>query len=234
LRWCAIAEQFARHNAGVPDLELPTNLVREMTELDAPRRTWLADLPAVVETVSREWSLEVGRPFQPGGVTSWTAPARTAAGERVVLKVGWRHDEALHEADGLAAWNGDGAVRLLAHRVLDHTTALLEACEPGTPLSDIRPPEEQDVVIAGLLRRLWIEPAADSPFRPLTSMCDVWADEFEEKLTRAPHLDPGLARTGMELFRELPRTATQSRLLCTDLHPDNVLSARHVAAMLRP
>jgi len=213
----------------VPDLELPTNLVREMAEYDAPdapRRTWLADLPAVVATVSREWSLDVGRPFQPGGVTSWTAPARTAAGERVVLKVGWRHDEALHEADGLAAWNGDGAVRLLDHRVLDHTTALLlEACEPGTPLSDVRPPEEQDVVIAGLLRRLWIEPPAGTPFRPLTGMCDVWADEFEEKLARTPRLDPGLARAGMELFRELPRTATQSRLLCTDLHPDNVLSA---------
>ena len=58
-------------------------------------------------------------------MTSWTAPARPAAGERVVLKVGWRHDEALHEADGLAAWDGDGAVRLLDHRVLDHTTALL-------------------------------------------------------------------------------------------------------------
>ncbi|ABG94337.1 possible streptomycin 6-kinase, N-terminal [Rhodococcus jostii RHA1] len=120
----------------MPDLELPTNLVREMAEYDAPDapcRTWLADLPAVVEAVSREWSLDVGRPFQPGGVTSWTAPARTATGERVVLKIGWRHDEALHEADGLAAWNGKGALRLLDHRVLDHTTALLlEASEPGT------------------------------------------------------------------------------------------------------
>ncbi|MFC9834582.1 aminoglycoside phosphotransferase family protein [Rhodococcus sp. NPDC127530] len=200
----------------MPDLELPTNLVREMTELDAPRRTWLADLPAVVETVSREWSLEVGRPFQPGGVTSWTAPARTAAGERVVLKVGWRHDEALHEADGLAAWNGDGAVRLLAHHVLDHTTALLlEACEPGTPLSDIRPPEEQDVVIAGLLRRLWIEPAADSPFRPLTSMCDVWADEFRgETHTRtALGSGPRANRHGT-----VPRTTADGNSVAATVH----------------
>jgi hypothetical protein len=33
-------------------------------------------------------------------------------GELVVLKVGWCHDEALHEADGLRAWDGQGTVRL--------------------------------------------------------------------------------------------------------------------------
>jgi hypothetical protein len=47
--------------------------------------------------------LRLGPPCQPGGATAWVAPARTAAGNRVVLKVGWWHDEAAHEADGLRA-----------------------------------------------------------------------------------------------------------------------------------
>jgi len=44
-----------------------------------------------------------------------------------------------------------------------------------------RPEPEQDTVIAGLLRRLWIEPARDHPFRPLQLMCQQWADGFERK-----------------------------------------------------
>jgi streptomycin 6-kinase len=149
----------------------------------------------------------------------------------VVLKVGWRHDEAAHEADGLRAWAGRGAVRLFGALVTGTTSALLlEACEPGTPLSEVLPPLEQDVVVAGLLHRLWIEPPAGHPFRPLQAMCDRWASEFEKRYAAAREhdpgqLDPGLARTGIELFRQLPTGAGHPVLLCTDLHHGNVLAA---------
>lgn len=204
--------------------------VEDDDEVDSARRTWMAALPLIVDDLARRWSLEeVGRPFQPGGVASWVAPVSAAGGEHLVLKVGWRHDEALHEADGLLAWNGRGAVRLLIALTVGDTSALLlEACEPGTALSQVLPPPEQDIVVAGLLRRLWIEPPAGHPFRTLQSMCDWWAEEFEEKFAaeaREPQLDPGLARAGIELFRNLPGTAERSVLLCTDLHPGNVLAA---------
>jgi streptomycin 6-kinase len=192
---------------------------------------WIAELPRIVDDLARRWSLRVGRPFQPGGSASWVAPAHTGTGERVVLKVGWRHDEALDEADGLRAWDGRGAVRLLDSRVLGTAIALLlEACEPGTPLSRALPEPEQDVVVAGLLRRMWITPPAGLAFRPLHVMCDRWAGTFEEDYAAArargeDQLDPGLARQGIGLFRELPRTAGSAVLLCTDLHHDNVLAA---------
>jgi streptomycin 6-kinase len=149
----------------------------------------------------------------------------------VVLKVGWRHDEALHEADGLRLWAGRGAVRLLDSLATASTIALLlEACEPGIPLSQALPAPEQDVVVAGLLRRLWIEPPAGQPFRPLQAMCDRWADEFGKGYAAAvargeDQLDPAVARAGIELFRQLPGTAEHSMLLCTDLHHGNVLAA---------
>ena len=171
----------------------------------------------------------MGPPLQPGGQASWVAPARRSSGDRVVLKIGWRHEEAIHEPDGLRAWNGDGAVLLLDALVSDDTTALLlESCEPGGALRTGLPPGEQDGIVAGLLHRLWIEPPEGHPFRPLQTMCDRWADEYEEKYAAQRsgiRLEPGLSRAGIELFRSLPGTAERSALLFTDLHPDNVLAA---------
>ena len=216
------------------EFELPRNLVAAAEEYDDPssaRHTCMADLPVIVEELAARWSLAVGGPFQPGGVASWVAPARNAAGDHLVLKVGWRHDEALHEADGLLVWDGNGAVRCFDALLAGETSALLlEACEPGTSLALVLPETEQDAVVAGLLRRLWIDPPLGHLFRTLQSMCDWWADEFEEKYaaasSRESQLDPGLARAGMELFRSLPATAERSVLPCTDLHPENVLAAQ--------
>jgi streptomycin 6-kinase len=214
----------------MPGLELPSNLVRDVeahAAHRAARRAWLEELPGVVETLARAWSLEVGSPFQPGGAASWVAPARDRAGRALVLKVGWRHAEAEHEADGLRAWAGRGTVRLVESVVSGATSALLlEACRPGTVLAAAEPPAVQDRVVAGLLRRLWIAPPPGGPFRPLASMCASWAGAFEERCAAAGAvLDPGLARAGIELYRELPATAGRTVLLCTDLHAGNVLAA---------
>ena len=57
-------------------------------------------------------------------------------------------------------------------------------------------------------------------------MCRSWADRFEQcGAAGAPRLDPGLARAGIALLRELPVTADPPVLLCTDLHAGNVLAA---------
>jgi streptomycin 6-kinase len=196
---------------------------------------------AALAQVVQMWSLTVGEPFQPGGQTAWVAPAWTASardagardasggdglGAGLVLKIGWPHAEGAHEADGLRAWAGNGAVRLrAAHDFGDATALLLERRQPGTPLSR-RPEPEQDTVVAALLRRLWIQPERDHPFPSLPLMCGQWAEEFEQRAGASQvRLDPGLARAGIALFRELPTTATSQVLLCTDLHAGNMLAA---------
>jgi streptomycin 6-kinase len=210
--------------AGHHPLTLPRNLA-EAAKQDG-REAWLDTLPITIAGLTEQWSLTVGAPFSPGGQTAWVAPVRDAAGHEMVMKVGWRHPEALHEAEGLRAWSGHGAVRLYASEELDDTVGLLlEACRPGTALA-ARPEVEQDLVVTDLLRRLWSVPTPGDPFRSLQIMCDQWADESETKVAGGGSgIDPGLAREGLRLFRSLPATADREVLLCTDLHAENVLAA---------
>ena len=213
---------------GMVALPVPTNLVEStMSDGSAGQRDWFTQLPGIVRELAERWSLRLGEPYQPGGQCAWVAPVRDDAGRELVLKVGWRHDEAAHEADGLRAWSGHGAVLLHESRTWASTSALLlERCRPGTTLATVLAEPKQDVVVAGLLRRLWITPLDGCTFRPLQAMCDAWALEFEAKLTAFPGaLDSGLARAGIDLFRHLPSTAGQRVLLCTDLHAENVLAA---------
>lgn len=108
---------------------------------------------------------------------------------------------------------------------LDGTSALLlERCDPGTELGRAVPAPQQDEVVATLLRRLWMTPPADHPFRTLAGMCDWWASGYEAD--PCPALDPGLAREGLALFRSLPAEPGPAVLLVTDLHAGNVLAAR--------
>lgn len=195
------------------------------------RAEWLAGLPDLLADITDRWQLTVGPPFEPGGTCAWVAPAVTAAGEPTALKIGWSHPESDHEADALRLWDGRGAVRLHAVEVLGPSTVLLlERCEPGAPLSARVRDRDRDEVVAGLLLRLWIDPPVGHPFRPLAEMCAGWADEFEQKLDRAlfagsTDLDPVVAADGMSLFRSLPHSAPAERLLCTDLHAENILAA---------
>jgi streptomycin 6-kinase len=208
---------------GVPRLiTLPANLGRAARG-DEEFQAWAARLPGTVHGLSDRWSLRLGEPYQPGGDCSWVAPVTGERGEDLVLKVGWRHDEALQEADALRVWDGRGAVRLFAAHEEDQTLALLlERCVPGTTLREVRTEPEQDVIVAGLLHRLWQKSPADG-FRPLETMCDMWADRFEQEPAGG---DPGLAREAAAVFRELPRTADDRVLLHTDMHAGNILAAR--------
>ncbi|HEY3771771.1 MAG TPA: aminoglycoside phosphotransferase family protein [Solirubrobacteraceae bacterium] len=210
-------------------IEIPHRLRCSVEQdIDPSRHAWLARLPEQIAQLTVSWSLVVGEPLLPGGQCAWVAPARDRAGHELVLKLGWRHPEAEHEADALRLWDGDGAVRCVAEGISEDTIALLlERCLPGTPLKSALPEPDQDVVLTALLRRLWgRQPPAGHPFRPLQVICDAWADSFERDFeTDDGGLAPALAGDAIALLHELPRNASPSVLLCTDLHAENVLAA---------
>jgi streptomycin 6-kinase len=214
----------------VTSIRIPRHLSESGVGAPPQWRDWVDSLPDVTAAAAAEWGLVVGEPYEPGGRSAWIAPAVDRGGRPVVLKLGWRHFEAEHEAEALRLWDGDGAVRCLSSRVFNDTSALLlERCEPGAQLSSIVPAEEeQDIVITDMLRRLWTHgPGEETPFRPLSSLCAYWAKSLERKLDSDRHgSDRGLARDAMAVLRELPGSAQDRVLLCTDLHAENVLSAR--------
>lgn len=201
---------------------IPERLARTCSG-DPVREAWLKGLPDVIDRLARRWSLQVGAPFDHGeGSCAWVAPARRSDGSPAVLKLGMPHMEGLHEIDGLRFWQGDPTV-ILYEADPELGAMLIELCEPGTPLRSL-PEPEQDVVLAGLLRRLWHPVRDPHPFRPLAEMAAHWSSGA--LASRARWKDPALVADGLALFRDLPRSAPQQVLLATDLHAGNVLRAR--------
>jgi streptomycin 6-kinase len=187
------------------------------------RVSWLHRLPENLQILEGRWSLSLGEPFEGvDGSCAWVAPVTRADGTSAVLKLGMPHMEGEHESQGLRFWDGDPTVRLL--EADDELGAmLLERCEPGTALTAL-PEPERDLIIAGLLRRLWRLPPKPHPFRPLSAMLDAWSAETLADAQRWP--DAGLVREGLLLFKELTRTARSEVLLATDLHAGNVLRSK--------
>jgi len=186
------------------------------------RAAWLERLPDMLRSLEHRWSLTLYSPFDDDEVScSYVAPVVRADGTPAVLKIGMPHMEGQHEIHGLRFWDGDPTVRLLMAED-DLGAMLLERCEPGTVLRTL-PELEQDVVISGLLRRLWREPSAQHPFRPLSALTEYWSDETLAHIEQWP--DTALVREGLRLLAELPRTEPTELMLATDLHAGNVLRA---------
>jgi streptomycin 6-kinase len=150
-------------------------------------------------------------------------PAVTAECEDVVLKVQKPHRESEHEATALELWDGDGAVRLLAHDPEEHAL-LIERCVPGTPLAAAGAEAALDVFVE-LLPRLW-KPAG-APFRPLTEEAEWWLESLPSNWERFGRpFERRLLDAGLESLRQLPPTQGEQVLLHQDLHGENVLAAR--------
>jgi streptomycin 6-kinase len=187
------------------------------------REAWLNRLPDVLRNLEHRWSLTLDTPFDDHEVScSYVAPVVRADGTPAVLKISMPHMEGEHEIHGLRFWDGDPTVRLLMADD-DLGAMLLERCEPGTVLR-VLPEREQDVVISGLLRRLWRAPSAQHRFRPLSALAEYWSAETLLHIEHWP--DTGLVREGLRLFLELPRTEPTQLVLATDLHAGNVLRAK--------
>jgi streptomycin 6-kinase len=186
------------------------------------RIAWLEQLPDVVGELKRRWSLKLDNALDGDEAScSFVAAVRSADGTPAVLKVALPHMEGEQEIHGLRFWGGDPTVRLLAADD-DLGAMLVERCKPGTTLRALSECD-QDVVISGLLRRLWRLPSTPHPFRSLSSLAEYWTNETLTQFERWP--DAGLVREGLHLFKELPSNATREVLLATDLHAGNVLRA---------
>ncbi|GAA0267810.1 aminoglycoside phosphotransferase family protein [Cryptosporangium japonicum] len=194
-------------------------------------RRWVAALPGLVDDVAHDWALRVGEPY----VLSyhWVAPVTDAAGRRAVLKLGPPGPGHLRdEAAALRAFDGHGAVRLLAEDA-DRGVLLLERAEPGTLARDLltgddrsRPLAARDadataalVTVANRLHR-----TAAAPLPDVTTQREAFAGYLRTFSGRGP-LPRELVERADRLFGELCSDRTRTAVVHGDLHHDNVLRA---------
>jgi streptomycin 6-kinase len=184
---------------------------------------WLARLPRQVDECVEAWSLRLGEPF-PYANVSLAAPATLPDGADAVLKVAFPHRESDDEAAALAHWDGDGAVRLLAHDP-ERNALLLERCVPGTTLHDAG--EDGFRIAAGVLRSLHAKPApAGGPFTPIAETAARWVEELPGRWEAAGRpFERALLDAALAALRELPPTQGRLVVCHQDLHRGNVLAA---------
>ena len=174
-----------------------------------------------IEELRDRWGLALGPPYA-AGAGGHAAPAELPDGTPAVLKLIHPHRESEHEADALARWNGDGAVRLL-DRTDDGWAVLIERCEPGTPLSAAGP-ETALGVLTGLLPRLWVP--AGPPFHTLADEAGWWVSYLAEEWEAAGRpFERALLDAAIEALSALAPTQGEQVLLHQDLHGENVLAA---------
>lgn len=182
---------------------------------------WIAGLPKLTERFLDTWRL---RPAGPPthGVVALVLPVCQEDGSAAVLKVQPVDAETADEPVALRAWDGDGAVRILAHDAATGTM-LLERLDTDRSLATVADDLVALQALTELLARLVAVPAPPG-LRQL-------ADTAAALVTRTPNALPRLADpTARRLLETCAATVGElaseagDRLLHWDLHYDNVLA----------
>ncbi|WP_230425330.1 aminoglycoside phosphotransferase family protein [Prauserella cavernicola] len=183
-----------------------------------PGRRWLARLPGLVRRYCLRWGLEPdGDPMH--GYVGLVLPVRRG-GEAAVLKLTWLDTETRDEPVALAAWRGEGAVRLWESDP-GEGVLLLERLASGRSLADV-PIERAVAVAGGLLRRLSVPPPPLS--RDLRDDAAGWAEELTASWDALGRPVPRrLLDAAVAVCRE--RGPHRANLMVNeDLHYENVLA----------
>ena len=185
---------------------------------------WLADLPAIVREVARDWDLAVGAPYELS--YHYVAAVTCADGTPAVLKLGVPTGTSLAgEVPALAAFDGRGAVRLL-RADLDRGALLLERATPGWRLRGLVPGRDSEATSAavGVMRRLHVPPPPGSSLPALVTQARAF-DNYANVHGDAGPLPLDLVVRAGGLMRDLCASATGRVVLHGDLHHDNILRA---------
>ncbi|WP_371579148.1 aminoglycoside phosphotransferase family protein [Streptomyces sp. NBC_01314] len=182
-----------------------------------------AALPDLAAGFLDRWGLRLDGPAMHGMCALVLPVVRTTDDTTAVLKLQILDDESEGEPVALRVWNGDGAVRLLAHD--DETgTMLLERLDPARMLSHEPDTREAVLVIARLLAHLTTTPAPPT-MRRLSDIATDMLDRTPAVLARIPDgSDRRLIADCAAALREVV-SEPGDRLLHWDLHFDNVLGA---------
>jgi streptomycin 6-kinase len=174
-------------------------------------QAWLDDLPRLIATLEREWSVTVSRPYSDSS-EAFVAEAICADGTPAVLKlIVPRGDAAANEIAALRLADGEGCVRLLRYEI-ERGALLLERL--GRSLYELKlPVRARHEILVRSAQRMW-RPAPDSGL-PNGAEKARWLSEF-------------VARTWEELGRPCNEQAVDHALACASRRSDAHRDARAV------
>ena len=176
---------------------------------------WLTSLPQLAEECARQWAIDLEQPVD-------TPYSLVVPAGDVVLKLHAPSDVEAHpEADALAAWDGNGAARLVARDETRHAL-LVERCVPGTRLWDAD--VDEAAVVSRLIPQLQVDVAGAHRFPLLATEADRWNEELPRWYADGGRpFDKRLLEHAMDVYRTVDRSA--SVLVNPDLHGANILAA---------
>jgi streptomycin 6-kinase len=187
---------------------------------------WLDHLPELLASLEQRWSIRIQPPF-PDLTYNYVAPAISADGTQVVLKVWVDNPELRSEMAALAHFNGRGYARLL-ESAPDLGAMLIERLVPGVPLAEIEDDDEATRIAARLMRETWV-PAPDNVDGVFPTI-EKWSrgmqrlrKEFDGGTGPFPSK---MVEKAERLFVDLQASAAPPVLLHGDLHHWNILSAQ--------
>jgi len=186
---------------------------------------WISSLPLLVDELTSKWNLTIsGSPYS-GGNVSYVVPV-TRGIENYMLKIQWPDRESEMEAQALKAWNGNGAIQLIAEDK-NRYALLLEKCEPGNYLADTEQHNPISVLV-DLLPRLWIE--TSDVFQTLYDEAKHWYQSIPEQWEETGRsCERKLIDEALECIDKLANTQGPQVLLHQDLHGHNILSSARQA-----
>ncbi len=214
-----------------PRIEVPEALVAwHLKFFGEIARAWIDAVPDLAAGLLDRWQLRPdGAPTC--GATALVLPVVRADATPAVLKLQPVTDHTVGEPDALRAWNGNGAVRLLAHDP-ESGSMLLERLDADRSLATVRDDLVALQILSQLLARLSTVPAP-AGIRQLSDVGAGLLDRVPRALTLVR--DPshhGLIRACASALEEvLPEAG--DRLVHEDLHFDNIL-APHPADRREP
>jgi streptomycin 6-kinase len=210
-------------------VDLPEAVTLRARSHGAAGERWLRALPGLIDEVERRWGVTIAEAL-PGGSAGYVAPATTADGDAVVVKIAFPDevDKGLY-AKSVSVYElagGRGCANLLAH---DDELAAILLERLGRKLSSLGLPTRRQVeIIATTVRRVWVPVPDGSPLRAGDDkarwLADFIATAWEEldRPCSARAVDTALEFAG-ERAAMFDRDAAV--LVHGDAHEDNTLEA---------
>lgn len=184
---------------------------------------WLAELPLLLKRLEDTLKLRLEPPYS-NLTFHYVAKATARHGKSCVLKCGVPHPELQNEMAALQAYAGKGCIELL-NADPQEGWLLLEACEPGTPLSQEPDDEKATHALIEVMRTLWKPAPPGNCFTPIQhGLKDL------EKIRLHPHANRLFSSALLDFVCEsaegLQTSLGEPVLLHADLHHDNVLKSQ--------